>query len=222
MQGEARWMTKEDAHWGLGPPNSSGHEYCEVAVQPSPASPPASIADLDIERNGFRRGEMVRNLCGIADFIRRIRMRAPFGSLSRAPLILLRFEVCGSAAECDWLARPPDEWDSNMPKIVGEQNASRQALEDAVGLRRVLFRLVPSLESTILRVYRKARGESLELIIRGQVHRTDHVSPTVRSLTMRAKLYGLQFWMEEGVLGPLHIDRLGVRGTRLSQEGLHE
>ena len=146
---------------------------------------------------------MMRHLCEIGDFVRRMRVQTSFGDLSRARLKLLRFEVRGDEAECNFLARPADPWDAGLPSLVSERNVSVQALRDAISVRGLLFRILPDLSRAVLRVYRLS-GESLELIITGVVRREEQAPATVRSLAMRAKLCGLQFWLDDGILESLH------------------
>ena len=80
-----------------------------------------------------------------------------------------------------------------------------QALRDAISVRALLFRLLPDVTKVVLRVYRMS-GESIELVITGVVRREEQAPATVRSLTMRAKLCGLQFWLDDGILEPLHSE----------------
>ena len=113
------------------------------------------------------KGKMMRHLCEIGDFVRRVRLQARFGDLSRAPLRLLRLQLCGDTAECDWLARPADKWDADLSRAVGDRNVSLQALRDAIAVRDLLFRTLPDLYSVGVRVYRQSLGQPLELIITG-------------------------------------------------------
>jgi hypothetical protein len=48
----------------------------------------------------------------VADFVRAVRRRFRFGELSRAPIRILRLELQGDSAGCDWVTRPPDVWDA--------------------------------------------------------------------------------------------------------------
>jgi hypothetical protein len=152
------------------------------------------------------KGVMMARLCELGNFVRGFRMRARFGELSRAPLCLLRFQLCGDAGECDWLARPPDAWDAGLPPNVGERNASQQALKDAIAVRDLLFTALPDLSTAVFRVYRRSAGDEPELIIAGSVSREERAPVTIRSLAMRAKLLGFRFWMDDGILETLQAD----------------
>jgi hypothetical protein len=137
----------------------------------------------------------MKQLWEAADFVRSLHRRLPFRGLSRAPLKLLRLELRGDHAECEWLARCNPSAD--------ERTASLQALEDSLAVRKLLFAAIPSLTSAVLRVYRQVEQEHTELIITGTVTRDEHAADNVCSTAMRAKLYGLRFWLEDGVLGGL-------------------
>jgi len=145
----------------------------------------------------------MRHLWEVSDFLRKLRVRMRFGKLSRAPLKLLRFELRGEVAECEWMARPADAWDSDLPPSVGKRNASSQALEDSLAVREMLFAAMPGVSSAAFRVYRALEGAEAELIIVGTVERDEQVAGNVRSLAMRAQLFGFRFWMNNGVLGTL-------------------
>ena len=144
----------------------------------------------------------MRALIEVADFLQRIKTRLRFGEFSRAKLRLLRFELREDMAECEWVARPNDPWDIDLPAHVREQNHTLQALRDALNIRDALFKTIPAVRSARLRVYRQGAAEP-ELIITGSVSREDTPPPRVASLVMRAMLYGLQFRREDGALGPL-------------------
>jgi len=143
----------------------------------------------------------MKQLWEAADFVRSLHRRMRFGELTRAPLKLLRLELRGDEAECEWMARPADPWDADLPPSVGEHHASLQALEDSLAVRNLLFYVMPTLSSAVFRVYRQAEGERAELIITGTVTREDQAAANVCSLAMRAKLCGLRFWLADGVLG---------------------
>jgi hypothetical protein len=148
----------------------------------------------------------MRPVLEIADFIRSVRSRMQFGELSRAPLRLLRLELKGNSAECEWMARPPDEWDADLPPEVRERHAAAQALQDALTVRDLLFGRLPSLSHATFRVYRYAAPESTELIIAGTVTRGEEVPSTVSSVAMRAKLLGFRFWLDNGELRELQVE----------------
>lgn len=143
----------------------------------------------------------MKQLWEAADFIRNLQRRLRFGDLSRAPLKLLRLEVRGEEAECEWMARPADPWDTDLPPGVGDRHASLQALEDCLAIRKLIFSAVPSVSKAVFRVYRELEIERAELIITGTVTREDQASTNVCSLAMRAHLCGLKFWLADGVLG---------------------
>jgi hypothetical protein len=148
----------------------------------------------------------MKQLWEAADFVRNLHRRLRFGELSRAPLKLLRLELRGDEAECEWMARPADPWDADLTPGMGEHHASLQALEDSLAVRNLLFYALPSLSRAVFRVYRQAEGEHTELIITGTVTREDQAAANVCSLAMRAKLCGLKFWLTDGVLGTFHSE----------------
>ena len=145
----------------------------------------------------------MRQLWEASDFLRKLRVQMRFGKLSRAPLKLLRFGLRGEMAECEWMARPADAWDADLPPSVGKRNASSQALEDSLAVREMLFAAMPSVSSAVFRVYRAVQGAEAELIIVGTVDRDERVAGNIRSLAMRAQLFGFRFWMDNGILGTL-------------------
>jgi hypothetical protein len=140
-----------------------------------------------------------------ADLVRRMRRRLRFGGLSRAPLRLLRLELRDATAECEWMARPPDSWDADLPASEAQRNQTLQALQDALAVRELIFDALSEIRTAKFRVYRLSAMGSAELIITGEVSREDQGPFRVSSVVMRAKLCGFHFSLEDGVLEPLHI-----------------
>jgi hypothetical protein len=141
-----------------------------------------------------------------ANFVRVLRTRMRFGELSRAPLHLLRLQLQGETAECDWMARAPDPWDADLLTGVGERNASSQALLDSMAVREQLFETLTDIRHADFRVFRQWARESPELIITGRVTREDPAVLRVTSPVMRAKLLGFHFSLIDGVLVPLQVE----------------
>ena len=143
----------------------------------------------------------MKPLWEVADFIRSLHREMRFGELSRAPLRLLRLELSGENLACDWIARPGDVWDESLAPHVRERNVSEQALRDAIRVRDLAFEVLPHIESAVLRSFRSSGArEPPELIITGVALRDAPPLFRVTSLVMRAKLSGLQFEMEDGIL----------------------
>ena len=142
------------------------------------------------------RGEEMKQLWEAADFVRGLRREMRFGELSRAPSRLLRLELRDEALACDWMARPPDIWDSDLA-ARRDRNESLQALADAIAVRDLAFDALPSLQMAVLRAFRSsAAREPPELIIAGSIHRDDPEVYQRASLMMRAKLSGFRFCLE--------------------------
>jgi hypothetical protein len=152
----------------------------------------------------------MRLLWGIADFGRAVHRQMRFGELSRAPLRLLRVEWRGDSAECDWMARPADEWDQDLPRQVSNRNVSEQALQDAIAMRKLLFDALPGVDTASLRVFRQSAGGVCDLIVMGTVTRGQEIPRNVSSMAMRAKLLGFQFWLEDGTLEALQSEECAV------------
>jgi hypothetical protein len=144
----------------------------------------------------------MRPLWEAADFVRGVRRRLRFGALSRAPLQLLRLELRGELAECEWIARPPDPWDADLAAEVAHRNQTCQALRDAIAMRELIFDMMTEIRTARLRVYRPS-SPAPELIITGTVTREDQPPLRMSSIVMRAKLCGLHFSLEDGVLEAL-------------------
>jgi hypothetical protein len=153
---------------------------------------------------------LARLLSEIGLFVRAQKIQMRFGELSRAPLRLLRFELRGETAECDWLARPADKWDADVARCVYESNVSTQALKDVMDVRELLFSALPEVESASLRVFRNSVAGEPELIITGKVTRDQEKMRRVSSLAMRAKLLGLHFWLQDGVLEALQSEECAM------------
>ena len=149
---------------------------------------------------------MIGTLCDIRNVINQLRVQLRFGRLSRAPLRLLRLEWTGDHVDCDWIARAQDEWDQDLPRYVGDGNASIQALEDAIVIRDLLFYALPDICSATFRVYREAEDEPQELIITGTVTRPEPLRWNIHSLVMRAKLSGFEFCLDDGKLVALQAE----------------
>jgi hypothetical protein len=144
-------------------------------------------------------------LWGASEFVRRIRSQMRFGERSRAPLRLLRLEVREDIAECEWMARPNDPWDADLPMELRSQNELFQALRDALSVREALFQSLPEVRSATVKVYRRKEQVAPELIISGIFSREDEPPARLSSLVMQAKLCGLRFNLSDGAfesLGP--------------------
>lgn len=142
---------------------------------------------------------LARSLFNLGLVLRNWRARLATGELSRAPLRLLRFELGRGGAVCEWIARPPDSWDVGLRPEIGMRHASEQALRDAIAVRALVFKLIPGLDNADFRIYRES-SLGLELIITGEVQRENGCHRRSISTPMRAKLMGLRFELEEGIL----------------------
>ena len=147
----------------------------------------------------------MKQLWQMADFVRKVSRQLRFGKFSRSPLKMLRFEWRGDAAECEWMIRPPDVWDRDLPEANVRRDQTLQALRDAMILREILFGVMCDVKTARFRAYRPAANGSTELVITGTVSREDDPPPRVASEAMRAKLLGLQFTLDDGVLEALPV-----------------
>lgn len=120
------------------------------------------------------------------------------GELSREPLTLLRFEWRGDFVECDWLMRPPDRWDKDLPERVTRAHQTLQAFRDALSLRALILDSFPAVTEAELRMFRSDRNHQLEMVMSGRVSRSNEVFHRVSSLAMRAKLCGFHFVLSNG------------------------
>jgi hypothetical protein len=142
----------------------------------------------------------MKNLLDAADFLRRARRRLRYGDFSREPLELLRLEWKGNSIECDWLMRPADPWDVDLPPRVVEENQTFQALRDALTLRNIVFDSLPEVDGAELRMFRMDADSLPELVLSGSVVRTNEVFERVASIAMRARLCGFRFTQGDGSL----------------------
>jgi hypothetical protein len=138
-----------------------------------------------------------------AKFVHSARRKLRSGEFSREPLKLLRLEWKPDGVECDWMMRPADQWDKDLPPRVARENETLQALRDALDLRRMIFRSFPEAMNAELRMFHRDAEDQLELMMTGSVSRTNEVLERVASVVMRARLCGFQFTLTSGVLqGP--------------------
>jgi len=142
----------------------------------------------------------MKNLLDAADFLRRARRKMRYGEFSREPLELLRLEWKGNALECDWLMRPADRWDVDLPARVVEENLTLQALRDALRLRNIVFDSFPRVDNAELRMFRIGDDDLPELVMSGSVVRANEVFERVASVAMRARLCGFRFTQGDGSL----------------------
>lgn len=142
----------------------------------------------------------MRELLNAADCLVKVRRRLRFGEFSREPLRLLRLEWKGDSVECDWMMRPADPWDIDLPAHLSEEHQTLQALRDALSLRDIVFESFPNVNSAELRMFRSGSDGCPELMMTGSVNRTNEAYPRVASVAMRAMLCGFRFTLAGGVL----------------------
>ena len=143
---------------------------------------------------------LTEQICNVSQFLCRFRVQLRYGELTRAPLKLLRLEVLAESMECDWLARPQDAWDADLPAGVGLRHASLQTLRDAIDVRSLVFGSFSGLDSAHFRIYRDSPDEKREMIVTGHVQRNDNSSRRLHSLSMRARVLGFRFHLEDDIL----------------------
>ena len=163
--------------------------------------------------SGLRLTEHIYN---IGHFFFRLRTQLRYGELTRAPLELLRFQLMADTIECDWLARLPDPWDVELPPRMRQRHATLQALRDAIDVRELLFRAVTGAQTAYIQVYREGSGRSREMIINGCTQRNDHSARGVHSLSMRAKVLGFRFRLEDDTLCSLPGGDMPIPAVRFS------
>jgi hypothetical protein len=170
------------------------------AFHTSPSEPYSN----DWRREG--RPWLAEQFYNVSQFLRGMRIKMRHGELTRAPLKLLRFNILGEIVKCDWLARPPDQWDDDLAPGLRERHASLQALKDAINVRALLFETMPDVETADLRVYRETPNYQREMIITGCVQCNDHSSRNIHSLAMRAKILGFRFHLEDDTLAAFQTE----------------
>ena len=166
-----------------------------------------SFLHADLPFGGFRQKwesgsgmRLTEQICNVSQFLCRFRVQLRYGEFTRAPLELLRFEVLADRVECDWLARPQDPWDADLQPGIGLRHASLQTLRDAIDVRSLLFHSFSTLETAYFRIYRGSPDNKREMIVTGCVQRNDHSSRRLHSLSMRARVLGFQFHLEDDIL----------------------
>ncbi len=132
-------------------------------------------------------------LMEVSDFLRTAHRKLRLGRFSRVPIELLRLEWKSNSVECDWLMRPSDPWDKDIPTRVAEEHLTLQALEDAICLRDLVFRCFSQVSTAELRMFRADADHGLDLVMTGTVNRSNEVMRRVSSLVMRARLCGFRF-----------------------------
>jgi hypothetical protein len=148
-------------------------------------------------------------LLEISDFLCKARRRLRLGTFSRLPVRVLRLEWKGKTVECDWLMRPADPWDRDIPARIAEEQLTLQALRDAIALRDTLFDCFPGVTNAELRMFRPDADNNMELVMTGTVSRSNEALRRVASLVMRAKLCGFRFTLEGGVFERMRPVSLG-------------
>jgi len=140
------------------------------------------------------------------NFMRRVRSLLRAGEYSREQLRIMRLEVRKNEAECDWMTRPPDTWDADLPAHVGERNYALQTLEDALKMREILLATFSGVHTAILRAYQNTAHAEPELVMTGTVYRNDEELRTT-SPAMKARLLGFRFSLTDGALDRLVPER---------------
>jgi hypothetical protein len=155
------------------------------------------------DKRAEAEGGLFTHLSHASHFLRDFRSRLRYGELSRAPLKLLRFQIAAETVDCDWMARLADPWDTDLSRQVQRRHASLQALRDAVDVRALLFDALPQTEIANVRVFRESADYKREMIVSGCLYNNDNTARGIHSLTMRAKILGFRFRLEDDVLQTL-------------------
>ncbi|HWB33371.1 MAG TPA: hypothetical protein VG714_09375 [Acidobacteriaceae bacterium] len=143
----------------------------------------------------------MRPVRNILDLLYAWRGRVALAEFSRMRIQVVRLCITGDSAECDWLMRPPDQWDHRLPPPVREEHRTGRALDDALQVRELIFRGFPEVHQAKLRMYRDIGGSEPELMLVGHVERETHGAwRPVASIVARARLFGFRFSLIGGGL----------------------
>lgn len=182
----------------------------------------SSSAQFDSSFEAFREQakpkegmRLTERFCDVSQFLFRLRVQMQYGQLSRAPLKLLRLEILPDMCVCDCMARAGDRWDDDLPDRMARRHVTLQALRDAIDLRALLYRAMPDAMSAHIRIFRDGDFGRRELIMVGNTHRNDQSAREVHSLTMRAKVLGFRFRVEDDSLRTISDDEYPVGGDKV-------
>lgn len=140
----------------------------------------------------------------VSRFIKLLHRGSWFATSPVKPLDVLRVEVLPSnhTVSCDWLMRPVNMSKPALPEEFAAKRQSEQTLLDALEMRSLIFRVFPDAHAATLRVYKHAENGRHEMVLTGNVSRSDGVASRGSSIAMRAHLYGFYFVLSAGVLLP--------------------
>jgi hypothetical protein len=142
----------------------------------------------------------VTEILETGNFIRRVRSAMRLGKFSRERLNLMRIEVRTNEAACDWIARPVDIWDADLPRHIRERHYAMQTIEDALTMREILFDTFGGIHAAELRAYQRSDHDEPELVMTGTAYRNDEQPARTIATAMRAKLLGFRFSLTDGAL----------------------
>jgi hypothetical protein len=129
--------------------------------------------------------------------------RLRYGTLSRAPLRLVRLAFEEETVRCDWLLRPPDVLDHGLNPEWRDRRVAIEALHDALTMRELVFTTLPQARFGQLRAFSESSGAARTLMIAGSVSREAEPVHRSPSMAMRALSCGFRFRLTNGFLEPL-------------------